>query len=362
MKISIGILAYNESREISTTLKSLFEQSIFQDANANTEIEVIVVPNGCTDDTADITQTTLQNLETSTQNPTVSWRICEIEEAGKPNAWNLYVHQFSRPDADYLILMDADIQFLEPKTLYQMLQTLETNSQAWISVDKLVKDVALKPQKNLMEKLSVAVSGVSGAKSTWICGQLYCGRTHILRQIWMPKGVLVEDGFLWKMIVTDRLTSSEVLDRVILSESAAHVFEAYTQIQSLLSHELRQVVGNTINDFIYSHLEIDDNSSGDAGTLIKLKNEQDPLWLDKLITDNVEKNGWWTIPRGLLFRRLQSLTNRPLIKAVLLFPMFFIAFLLDLILCWQANSHFHHWEKSRYRHKILIRKPLEVTT
>ncbi|TAF17834.1 MAG: glycosyltransferase family 2 protein, partial [Nostocales cyanobacterium] len=162
MKISIGILAYNESREISTTLKSLFEQSIFQDANANTEIEVIVVPNGCTDDTADITQTTLQNLETSTQNPTVSWRICEIEEAGKPNAWNLYVHQFSRPDADYLILMDADIQFLEPKTLYQMLQTLETNSQAWISVDKLVKDVALKPQKNLMEKLSVAVSGVSG--------------------------------------------------------------------------------------------------------------------------------------------------------------------------------------------------------
>ncbi|WP_353931687.1 glycosyltransferase family A protein [Okeanomitos corallinicola TIOX110] len=362
MKISIGILAYNEFKEIPTTLRSLFNQSIFQDPNANIEIEIIVVPNGCTDDTATISQTTLQELEKSSQNPSISWRICEVEEAGKPNAWNLYVHQFSCPDANYLFLMDADIQFLESQTLYRMMQTLENTPDAWVSVDKLVKDVALKPQKNLMEKLSVAVSGVSGAKSAWICGQLYCTRTDILRKIWMPKGILVEDGFLWKMIVTDRLTSPEVLERVVLTESASHVFEAYTQINSLLHHELRQIVGNTINDFIYTHLQIDDHSSSDAGSLIKLKNEEDPSWLDNLITTNVQKNGWWTIPNWLLIRRLQSLSNRPVQKAILLFPVFFIAFLLDLLLCWQANSQFHQWESSRYRQKIAIKQSIQVTS
>jgi len=341
LKISIGILAYNEVEEITTTLHSLFDQSIFQDANANIEIEIVVVPNGCTDDTAAIAQTTLQELEKSSNNPSISWRICNIEEAGKPNAWNLYVHQFSHPDADYLFLMDADIQFLEMQTLYSMMQTLEKTPDAWVSVDTLVKDVALKPKKNLMEKLSVAVSGASGAKSAWICGQLYCGRTKILRKIWMPKDILVEDGFLWTMVVTDRLTSPEVLNRVVLADSASHVFEAYTQISSLLRHELRQVVGNTINHFIYTNLQPGDNSGVDAGSLIKLKNEQDPLWLDNLITSSVKKSGWWAIPNWLVLRRLQSLRNQPLEKALLLFPMFIIAFFVDLILCLQANYQLH---------------------
>ncbi|MBD2690457.1 glycosyltransferase family 2 protein [Anabaena catenula] len=360
MKISIGILAYNEVEEIAATLHSLFHQSIFQEAHANIEIEVVVVPNGCTDDTAAIAQTTLQELKKSTQNPSVSWRICNVEEAGKPNAWNLYVHQFSRPDADYMFLMDADIQFLESKTLYKMIQTLEQTPDAWVSVDKLVKDVALKPKKNLMEKLSVAVSGASGAKSAWICGQLYCGRTEILRKIWMPKGILVEDGFLWTMIVTDRLTSPEVLNRVVLADSASHVFEAYTQISSLLRHELRQVIGNTINYFIYTNLQPGDNSSADAGSLIKLKNEQDPLWLDKLITASVKKSGWWAIPNWLLIRRLQSLRNRPFQKAIWLFPVFFIAFFVDLILCLQANYQLHKYENNCDHKKQPIEESIEV--
>jgi glycosyltransferase involved in cell wall biosynthesis len=361
LKISIGILAYNEFEEIRTTLHSLFAQSIFQDANANIEIEVVVVPNGCTDDTAAIAQTTLQELEKSSNNPSISWRICEVEEAGKPNAWNLYVHQFSHPDADYLFLMDADIQFLEPQTLYAMTQTLERTPDAWVSVDRLVKDIALKPKKNLIEKLSVAVSGASAAKSAWICGQLYCGRTEILRKIWMAKGILVEDGFLWTMIVTDRLTSEEVLNRVVLADSAAHVFEAYTQISSLLRHELRQVVGNTINHFIYTNLQPGENSSADAGSLIKLKNEQDPLWLDKLITASVKESGWWAIPNWLLIRRLQSLRNQPLQKAIWLFPVFIIAFIVDIILCLQANDQLHKWENSCDQKKQIISQSIEVT-
>lgn len=361
MKISIGMLAYNESEEISITLHSLFQQSIFQGVNTNVGIELVVVPNGCTDNTAEVARTTLQELVKSSNNPFFSWRICEVEEAGKPNAWNLYVHKFSDPSADYLVLMDADIQFLDPCTLESMIKALEKTSDAWVSVDKLVKDVALKPKKNLMEKLSVAVSGLSGAKSAWICGQLYCARTEVLHKIWMAKGILVEDGFLWTMVVTNCLTSTQILHRVILADSASHIFEAYTQINSLLRHELRQVVGNTINDFIYADLQAKCNQLQDAGSLIKSRNDQDPFWLDKLITTRVKEKGWWVIPKWLLLRRLQSISNRPLKKAILLLPVSVIAFFLDLLLCFQANYQLHRW-KCNSDQKQQTEKSLGVTS
>lgn len=341
MKISIGILAYNEANSISTTLVSLFRQSIFQEVDSKTVIEVVVVPNGCTDETATISTTTLQELVQSAANRYISWRVCEVQEAGKPNAWNLYVHEFSDPDADYLFLMDADIQFLELSTLHSMIQTLEKTPDAWVSVDTLVKDVALKPQKNLMEKLSVAVSGVSGAKSVWICGQLYCGRTEILSKIWMPKGIEVEDGFLWKMIVTDLLTVPEVAERVTRANSASHVFEAYTDIPRLLRHEHWLILGNTINSFIYRDLELICNKQENAGSIIKTRNEQDPFWVDKLIESNVSKKNGWVIPKSLLLRRFTSLLEKSLHKVVLFFPIAFIAFFVDLLVCFQANNRLH---------------------
>lgn len=336
MKISIGVLAYNEADSIATTLCSLFAQSIFQ-AASGMEIEVIVVPNGCSDRTAAISQQTLAELVATTPNRAISWQVCEVGEAGKPNAWNLYVHQFSAPNVDYLFLMDADIQFLEPTTLDAMIEALAQNAQAWVSVDKLVKDVALKPHKNLMEKLSVAVSGVSGAKSVWICGQLYCGRAEVLRKIWMPKGVLVEDGFLWTMIVTDRFTSPEVLDRVVRADAAAHVFEAYTQISSLLSHEVRQVVGNTINDTVYADLRSNHNLDRDAGTTIAKRNQEDPLWLDKLMAASIRQRGWWAVPSDLVLRRFIGITKKPLPKLVIFLPIAILAFVVDFLVCIRAN-------------------------
>lgn len=345
MKISIGILAYNEANCISTTLRSLFEQSIFQEVNTTTAIEVVVVPNGCSDETAAIASATLQELVKSATNPLVSSRVCEVKEAGKPNAWNHYVHKFSDPNADYLFLMDADIQFLSPTTLHSMFETLESNSDAWVSVDTLVKDVALKEKKSLIDQLSLSVSRVSGAKSVWICGQLYCARASILRRIWMPKGIEVEDGFLWKMVVTDLLTSPEVPERVVRANSASHVFEAYTDIRRLLRHEQWLILANTINSFIFSDLQPSCNKQQDAGSIIKMRNEQDPFWVNKLIRANVAQNHGWVIPEWLLLRRFKSLLQQSLHKAVLFLPVALTAFIVDLLVCLQANNRLHKWDQ-----------------
>ncbi|OUL37158.1 hypothetical protein BV372_03610 [Nostoc sp. T09] len=345
MKISIGILAYNEANCISTTLQSLFKQSIFNEVDTNTAVEVVVVPNGCSDETAAIASGTLENLVKSAANSSVSWSVCEVKEAGKPNAWNHYVHKFSDPSADYLFLMDADIQFLAPTTLHSMVETLEVNPDAWVSVDTLVKDVALKEKKSLIDQLSLSVSRVSGAKSVWICGQLYCTRASVLRRIWMPKGIEVEDGFLWKMVVTDLLTSPEVPERVVRANSASHVFEAYTDIRRLLRHEQWLILANTINTFIYNDLQSNCNKQQDAGSIIKSRNEQDPSWVSKLIQSTVSQKNGWAIPEWLLLRRFKSLLNLSLHKALIFFPIAVTAFLVDLLVCFQANNRLHKWEQ-----------------
>lgn len=307
MKVSVGILAYNEADCIIDTIRSLFAQSAFQRPYPDCTFEIIVVPNGCTDDTSAVARQALTELTASIPNTYLRWQICKVCQAGKPNAWNCFVHDFADPTADYLILMDADIQFLETYTLDSLVQSLESDPEAQVAVDTLVKDIALKPSKSLIERLSLSVSKVSGAGSVWISGQLYCGRGALLRRIWIPAGIDVEDGFLWKMVVTNCLTTPEIPQRVVQAAPAAHVFEAYTNIKRLLRHERWLIAANTINSFIFADLYMICNPRQDAGSLIRLRNEKDPYWVNRLIQANVAQKGWWIIPMKTIFAAIPKL-------------------------------------------------------
>ncbi len=335
------MLAHNESVSISTTLQSLFQQSLFNEPDPRKVIEIVVVPNGCTDETAAVSRVTLEELVKLSTHAGVRWQVCEVDQPGKSNAWNLYVHQFSHPAADYLFLMDADIQFLEPHTLRNMVDTLEATPDAWVCVDTPVKDVALKEKKSLNERLSASVSASSQGGEPVICGQLYCGRAAVLRGICMPVGLPVEDGFLRAMVLTDRFTSPEVFDRIVLCKSASHIFEAYTDVNHLLRHERRLVIGSTINAFIYNYLWANCNRQQDAGSLIKRRNDQDPIWLSQLIQAAMLEKGWWVIPQPFLFRRFKRLQRHRPLKLMLRLPLAVIAFLADLLVFFQANRELH---------------------
>lgn len=63
--ISIGILAYNEAPSIAKTLASLRQQTIFYLNQNQYNIEVILVPNGGTDDTAAIVDQTRDDPDRS---------------------------------------------------------------------------------------------------------------------------------------------------------------------------------------------------------------------------------------------------------------------------------------------------------
>lgn len=346
MNISIGILAYNESAIIRATLNSLLEQSLFQEPDSDMAIEIVVVPNGCSDDTAAISRATLEELVKPSLHTNVNWRVCEVEQAGLANAWNLYIHEFSNPNADYLFVMSADIQFLDRQTLRSMIQVLETRPEAWVSVDKRIKDVALKENKSLMEQLSTLASGLSGSKAVegsaaWISGQLSCTRAKVLRRVWLPTTLPTDDAFIYTMIVTDFLKAPEEPNRVILAGSASHAFEAYTDIGRLLRHEKWLIFGQAVNELLYADLLENRKEQQDISLLIKQRNEQDPVWLNKLVQTAIKEKAGWLIPKFILIRRFQSLLYKPLYKAILLFPLAFIAFVVDIILAFQVNNELH---------------------
>ena len=342
LNISIGILAYNESAVISTTLSSLLQQSLFTEPNPDLAIEIVVVPNGCKDDTAAISRATLEELVKPSLHANVNWRVCEVEQAGLANAWNQYIHEFCDPQTDYLFVMSADIQLLDPQTLRSMVQVLETRPEAWVSVDKRIKDVSLKENKNLMEHLSTLVSGLSGGKAVegsaaWISGQLSCTRAKELRKIWMPTTLPTDDAFLYTMLTTDFLKAPREPNRVILASSASHVFEAYTDMSRLLRHEKWLIFGQAVNELLYADLLENSKAQKDVTLLIKQRNEQDPAWLNKLVQAAIKEKGGWLIPKFILIRRFQSLLYKPIYKAIFLFPLAFVAFIIDVVLAFQVN-------------------------
>ena len=74
MHVTIGILAYNESEVIARTIGSLFEQSVFSGRGAtlpDVQWEIVVVPNGCRDNTH---QKAEQALQSACANGKAAWR------------------------------------------------------------------------------------------------------------------------------------------------------------------------------------------------------------------------------------------------------------------------------------------------
>jgi glycosyltransferase involved in cell wall biosynthesis len=365
MKLSIGILAHNEANAIATLLQSLSQQSLLTNLSKRYLIEIVVVPNGCTDNTVAITHNTLKELSPEKKQTSWNWKVCEVAEAGKSNAWNLFIHKFAAPDADFFCLMDADIKLHDRGALEKMLEVLVENPEYWIALDQPVKDVELKENKNWLDKLSIAVSKSSNAGQLYICGQLYCARAEPLRNIWMPAGLPVEDGFLTQMVISENFTleNPTFTKRIVRVTEASHIFEAYTNPLELINHEVRVVVGIVINIFLTYYLQeklgeaayhksiskdvalkktsFRGNPKLTAGMLIYRKNRENPLWLNDFVRNCLAREKWWLIPIPLVFRRYRALQNHSLWKALLRIPIATLAFIVDISIFIRANSTLH---------------------
>lgn len=353
MRVSIGILAWNEAAMISRTVQSLFAQTLLAQPRADVHaVEVVCVPNGCTDETATIAQRMLADCAARCTNRKVTWRVCEVETPGKSNAWNRYVHEFADPAADYLFLMDADIWSNEPETLWLMVRMLEAAPCADLAVDTPMKHIALKSRKGLLDKASLAISELSKAGPAKVCGQLYCGRSRVLRAIWMPIDLTLEDNFVHRMVVTGGLTHEADFDRIVSVPGASHVFEAYTHPRDVFRHEKTIAIGSHLNAILYEWLTAQLRGE-DAGAFIKRQNEQDPQWYVRMLREQIASRGGRLIPHVVSLRRFRRLRTYPWPRKVLWFPVALGTSMLDCIVGVVANrtvrksATLYLWEKTR---------------
>jgi glycosyltransferase involved in cell wall biosynthesis len=332
MKISIGILAWNEEVSIRATIHSIFAQSLLRDLGKNGhQVEVICVPNGCSDRTAQAARGAMLAAAEKLSHPeTLRWRVHELEKPGKTNAWNVFVHELVDPKTDVIFLVDADIQIYMPDSFISMLAHLNANPEAFICTDLPVKHIIFKQRYTLLDQISMHTARINQSASGQLCGQLYCARAAWLRRLWIPEGIIVEDGFIKKMAVSNFLTEPEdAARRLIVAETASHVFEAYTRLPDVLATHRRQIAGYIIHRWIWEYLQLHLPDAPDAAALIEQLNQDALGWTRRLIAEKIRKRDYIRIYKILIATRMIRFRGFGASKKAAYIPLLTVQILLD---------------------------------
>jgi len=334
-------MAWNEENSIRATLESLFRQTVFEKLGTrHRRCEIICIANGCTDRTVEVAREMFNRLvQDHPHGDFISARVVEIEEPGRSNAWNRFVHDLSAPEAKFICLMDADILFRERSTLISLVETLEVDVHAWVSAGRHYKDIYFKEHKTWRDRISLATSAMTGTIAGGFSGQLYCLRASVVRNIRLPRDLAAnDDGFLKAVICTDFLTGELDNTRIAQASEAAIVYEAYVSLRDVMNNQKRQMIGQTT---VYVLLEYLKSLPIDArrrlADTIKSTERRDPEWFRKLNERHIGTTRFfWQIFPGILtfrFKRLGKLTG---FKKITHAPAALVGFLVTLISCWRA--------------------------
>ena len=346
VKISIGILAHNEEQRVGETLTSLFGQDLFD----KFETELVVVPNGCTDGTAAAARTSIE-AHRATWSALGTARVEELPSAGKANSWNEFVHRLSSQDADTLVLMDADISFLEKDTLSVLVTTLRGSVDAVVCVDQPLKSIEPGAKATVIQRVLASSTPPIDHGDVPICGQLYCAYSSELRRIWLPRDVQVDDGFVRAMLLTRCFTAPEDRSRIVLAPNAYHNFTSVATIRELLKHERWVVAGSIVNMLLFARLHAEACPDRDAGKLIEEWSQRDPDWLPKYVAEQVQLRGFRLVPSSWWTRRWARLASLTLPRRLVRVPMAAAASIADAIVFLaaihdvRAGKGFRYWRR-----------------
>jgi len=343
MHITIGILAYNEEATIRRTVESLFAQTVFAPSNlrsAGHQWEVLVVPNGCKDRTADVAARALADAIAPLPEGLVSARVESLAQAGKSRAWNALVHRLAKPDTDLFVMIDADIEFGHPETIASSVTCLLSHPTARVVVDLPLKDFTRKERLSWVESFSARMSRHAQESAPGIAGSFYCARAATLRDVWMPEGISVEDGFLAAMVSTNAFREPPRGDCIVRAPNATHYFEGLTNLRSIVNHEVRLVIGTALNCYLCwdALLFLTPRARTGAGETIRQLNEQHPEWYRDMMTNCIRNRGLWVLPRGMLFRRFDGWRGLTWGARLRRLPLSLAAFAFDCVALSLANA------------------------
>jgi hypothetical protein len=241
----------------------------------------------------------------------------------------------STKEGQFLFMMDADILIHRKETLWNMLLELEKHPETNVSVDCPHKDISFKHRKTLRERLSLAAARLTSSAQAQLCGQLYCIRAAVARNIYLPKDLAAcEDGFIKMLVCTDFLTHDVAPERIRIAEGAEHTFEAYTSLRAVLKNQKRQMIGQTI-----VHILVDDylkklplSERLRLAETLKEKERTDPSWLKRLITAHLRcTRFFWQLYPGLLSHRFKCLAKLRPVERIFCFPAVAAGLLFSIV-------------------------------
>jgi len=340
--LSIGILAWNEEASIGPMLDSLFAQSLFRLlAERGERCEIICLANGCTDHTVAVTRGIFKRAEyTHPYREGLHAWVAEIPEPGRNGAWNRFIHEFSAREARFLCVMDADILFNRPDTLELVLAALERDPLLGGASDWPLKDISLKPRKSLRDRLSLAGSEMTGKIAGRLNGMLYCLRTEIARNLYLPRDLSAnDDGFFKAAICTDFFRAPLDPTRVVSVREATHLYEPYLSLRDVINNQKRQMIGQTfvhllLDRYLPALCAREGLSLADA---IRKLDEEDPQWLRRIVRYHVgETKHFWELFPGVCTFRYQRWALRPSGEKLRYFPAMVVGSIVTAISSWMA--------------------------
>lgn len=307
VRISIGVLAYNEESSIAETIASIGEQSLVKQLPPGWSLEIVCVPNGCKDRTSDVARGALDQLVQAVGvRRGVSVRVVDIQRPSKENAWNEFVHRISDPQSNVLILMDGDVRIVHPDALQSMVTALLSHPDAYVCGARTVKHLQLKADQSLWERISLGATELRSHASSvsavgGFAGCLYAARASACRRLRLPAILRGEDSFLRAVWSTDFFTTpinQADPSRIINAPDATVLFEAYVSPRQVLKNLRRRAVGLTINSMLYDKLWAEATPAEDAGALLLKWDREDPGWDRSLLKQKIEERGGWIPPGG----------------------------------------------------------------
>jgi hypothetical protein len=218
--------------------------------------------------------------------------------------------------------------------------TLAEHPEASVATDQPLKDIAFKPNKSVLERISLATSAMTRAGDAQLTGQLYAIRATVARNIYLPASLAAcEDGFIKNIVCTDFLTRDVDGRRIVRAKDAAHVFEAYTSPLDVLHNQKRQMIGQTILHVLDRHLRsLSPAERTQLAATLEEMDRADPLWLKRLIGEHVRASPrFWQLFPGIVTFRFQRLARMRGTERLTHLPATLAGFVVTMIACSMAH-------------------------
>lgn len=337
LKISVGVVAWNEEASIGIALESILKQSVFRRAgDLGLEAELIVIANGCTDRTVDAAKAFFEKERSEfPEGGSVSLRVEVIPEAGFANAWNRLSHTYSRPDADFIFFVNADIVIDQSEAFEWMLNAIQKDADLQVVSPLGHKHIERSECRSLFDLINLAVTRFTERNQTaQVRGHCFCATASAMRKVWLPNALPgAVDGCFKRMIVSDMASAPDNPARIGVAQNAGYTFEAYRTLRDIYFRRVRLFVGQTFIETLMRHLRtLHGGQPGlNLASWLRVRDEADPSWLHRLVQLHIHRDGLFkTMPSPWFrFRFLRNPRIGPLKKAGML-PVAVIAFLFDV--------------------------------